>query len=138
MADTSQSDRDVLETRWRFLASLAIFVIILSGILVGVIIIPVVQGRSNGIDAYTAICRALGILPGSPALRQEFSNSPPTPVSQVIWTPDLLQILANAKPEGVAKKCWRFASHATVSRACRPLLKIHISPGNRAQQFTSN
>jgi len=99
MADTSQSDRDVLETRWRFLASLAIFVIILSGILVGVIIIPVVQGRSNGIDAYTAICRALGILPGSPALRQEFSNSPPTPVSQVIWTPDLLQILANAKPE---------------------------------------
>ena len=50
MADTSQSDRDVLETRWRFLASLAIFVIILSGILVGVIIIPVVQGRSNGIN----------------------------------------------------------------------------------------
>ena len=35
--------------------------------LLGVLIIPVVQGRSAGIDAYTAICRALGILPGSPA-----------------------------------------------------------------------
>ena len=41
--------------------------IVLAGVLLGVLIIPVVQGRSAGIDAYTAICRALGILPGSPA-----------------------------------------------------------------------
>src|SRR4029078_1982233 len=26
-------------------------------------------------------------------------RSPPTPVSQVVWTPDVLQILADAKPE---------------------------------------
>src|SRR5207302_3965085 len=26
-------------------------------------------------------------------------RTPPAPVSQVVWTPDLLQILANAKPE---------------------------------------
>jgi cytochrome c553 len=43
---------------------------VLLGILLGVVIIPVVQGRSAGIDAYTAICRALGILPGSPAQQQ--------------------------------------------------------------------
>ena len=71
----------------------------LSGVVLGVVIIPVVQGRSDGIDAYTAICRALGILPGSPARQQVTDRTPPAPVSQVVWTPDLLQILANAKPE---------------------------------------
>ena len=68
-------------------------------LLLGVVIIPVVQGRSAGIDAYTAICRALGILPGSPARQQVADRTPPTPVSQVVWTPDVLQILADAKPE---------------------------------------
>ena len=71
----------------------------LSGVLLGVLIIPVVQGRSDGIDAYTAICRALGILPGSPARQQVIDRTPPTPVSQVVWTPGVLQILADAKPE---------------------------------------
>ena len=68
------------------------------------LIIPVVQGRSAGIDAYTAICRALGILPGSPARGQASDRTPPTPVSQVVWTPALLQVLADARPErGLAK-----------------------------------
>jgi cytochrome c553 len=71
----------------------------LAGTLLGVLIIPVVQGRSDGIDAYTAICRALGILPGSPARQQISDRTPPTPVSQVVWTPGVLQILADAKPE---------------------------------------
>ena len=75
------------------------FGIVLSGVLLGVLIIPVVQGRSDGIDAYTAICRALGILPGSPARQQIVDRTPPTPVSQVVWTPGVLQILADAKPE---------------------------------------
>jgi cytochrome c553 len=38
-------------------------------------------------------------LPGSPARQQVTDRTLPTPVSQVVWTPDLLQILANAKPE---------------------------------------
>ena len=70
-----------------------------SASLLGVLIIPVVQGRSDGIDAYTAICRALGILPGSPARQQVSDRTPPTPVSQVVWTPGVLQILADARPE---------------------------------------
>jgi cytochrome c553 len=73
--------------------------IILSGALLGALIIPIVQGRSAGIDAYTAICRAFGILPGSPALPQTVNRNPPTPVSQVVWTSNVLQILADAKSE---------------------------------------
>ena len=70
--------------------------ILLVGILLGVVVIPIVQGRGAGLDAYTAICRALGILPGSPAQPQPSDKTPPTPVSQVIWTPEVLQILARA------------------------------------------
>ena len=87
------------DSAWRIWPSVAVLLIILTGALLGVIIIPVVQGRSVGIDAYTAICRSLGILPGSPARPQIVSRNPPTPVSQVVWTPGVLQILADAKPE---------------------------------------
>ena len=99
MAHTSGPEPHVLDQPWRIWASVAVFGIVLIGIVLGVVIIPVVQGRSDGIDAYTAICRALGILPGSPARQQVTDRTPPTPVSQVVWTPALLQTLADAKPE---------------------------------------
>jgi cytochrome c553 len=95
----SRSESHVLDRSWRIWASVAIFGILVFGAALGIVIIPVVQGRSAGLDAYTAICRALGILPGSPASEQFADRSPPTPVSQVVWTPDVLQILAEAKPE---------------------------------------
>jgi len=91
-----QSDPHVLDQPWRIWSTIAVMGIVLVGILLGVIVIPVVQGRSAGIDAFTAICRALGILPGSPAVPQFTDRTPPTPVSQVVWTPDILQILARA------------------------------------------
>jgi cytochrome c553 len=104
MADASAPEPRVLDQPWRIWASVAVLGIVLSGVLLGMLIIPVVQGRSDGIDAYTAICRALGILPGSPARQQVPDRTPPTPVSQVVWTPGVLQILADAKPErGLAK-----------------------------------
>jgi cytochrome c553 len=99
MADASAPEPDALDRPWRIWASVAVLGIVLGGVLLGVLIIPVVQGRSDGIDAYTAICRALGILPGSPARQQVPDRTPPTPVSQVVWTPHVLQILADAKPE---------------------------------------
>jgi cytochrome c553 len=99
MPHTPESESHALDQPWRIWASVAIFGIVLSGVVLGVVIIPVVQGRSAGIDAFTAICRALGILPGSPARQQVTDRMPPTPVSQVVWTSDLLQILADAKPE---------------------------------------
>src|SRR3954468_6807422 len=81
---------------WRIWASFAIVGILAFGAFLGVLVIPIVQGRSEGIDAYTAICRALGILPGSPARATPGDKPPPSPVSQVIWTPENLQTLARA------------------------------------------
>ena len=94
-----ESEPHVLDQPWRIWASVAVISILAAGVLLGVIIIPVVQGSGAGIDAYTAICRALGILPGSPARQQTPDRAPSAPVSQVVWTADVLQILANAKPE---------------------------------------
>jgi cytochrome c553 len=100
----SPSDPHVLNQPWRIWSTVAVLGIVLSGIVLGVVIIPVVQGRGAGLDAYTAICRALGILPGSPAQPQPSDRTPPTPVSQVVWTPDVLQILARADVQrGYAK-----------------------------------
>ena len=93
------SDLRAVDRSWRIWPTVAVIAIVLSGALLGVLIIPVVQGRSAGIDPFTAICRALGILPGSPAVPQIVDRNPPTPVSQVVWTPQVLQILAEARPE---------------------------------------
>ena len=94
--ETRESEPHVLDQPWRIWASVAVIGILLSGILLGVFIIPIVQGSSAGLDPYTAICRALGIFPGSPAQPQPSDRTPSTPVSQVVWTPDVLQILARA------------------------------------------
>jgi cytochrome c553 len=95
-ADHRPSEPHVLDQPWRLWSSIAVLGVLFSGILLGVLIIPVVQGRGAGLDAYTAICRALGILPGSPAQPQPLDRTPPTPVSQVVWTPEVLQVLARA------------------------------------------
>src|SRR5215217_3569433 len=97
MAD--DADPHVIDQSWRLWASITVIGVLLTGILLGVLIIPVVQGRAIGLDAFTAICRALGILPGSPAQPQPADRTPPMPVSQVVWTPDVLQVLARARPE---------------------------------------
>jgi cytochrome c553 len=96
MADNSEPH--VLDQPWRIWATISVLGIVMGAVLLGILIIPIVQGMSAGVDSYTAICRALGILPGSPARQQFVNQNPPSPVSQVVWTPSLLQILADAKP----------------------------------------
>ena len=95
MSDHSRH-RHPTDRPWRVWASIAVLAILSLGIVLGVLIIPIVQGRGAGLDAYTAICRSLGILPGSPAQPQPSSAAPATPVSQVIWSPEVLQVLARA------------------------------------------
>jgi len=96
MSHDPPSDPHVLDQPWRLWSAVAVMSILLVGILLGVVVIPVVQGWRVGLDPFTAICRALGLLPGSPAQPQPSDRTPPTPVSQVIWTPEVLQILARA------------------------------------------
>jgi cytochrome c553 len=98
-SDPRPAEPHVLDQPWRIWATIAVLTIVFAGILLGVVVIPVVQGRGAGLDAFTAICRALGIVPGSPARPQPLDRTPPTPVSQVTWTPEVLQILARGNVE---------------------------------------
>jgi cytochrome c553 len=58
--------------------------------------LPLAQAPNAGLSPWTAICRAVGILPGTPAQRQPPSSGRAAPVSRVSWTPRTLAILASA------------------------------------------
>jgi cytochrome c553 len=86
------------ERRWSLTASLALIAIIAFSAFVGLIALPIAQAPNAGIDAWTAICRAVGVHPGTPAQRQPTYSAQARPVSLVRWTPHTLAILASADP----------------------------------------
>src|SRR6516164_10219584 len=83
---TSTARARPMDRTWRLWGTLFVLAALAVGALLGFIVMPVVQGRAAGIDAYTAICRAIGILPGSPARPTPPSQAAPQPVTQVSWT----------------------------------------------------
>ena len=96
-----------LDRPWRWWASIIIVSILAFSIAFGFVILPVVQGWAAGIDAYTAICRAVGILPGSPAVQQPTSAATPVPTTRVAWSAELIGALGRQAPGGaeVAEVC---------------------------------
>lgn len=83
-----------IDRRWRIWASVVVFAVIAFSLLFGFLLLPIVQGRSAGIDAFTSICRAIGILPGSPAARQPTSDANAQPTTTVAWSTGLLHTLS--------------------------------------------
>src|SRR6516162_5807780 len=75
-----------MDRTWRLWGTLFVLAALAVGGLLGLIVMPVVQGRAAGIDAFTAICRAIGILPGSPARPTPLSRAMPQPVTLVSWS----------------------------------------------------
>lgn len=96
-----------IDRPWRIWASVIIISILAFSVAFGFLILPVVQGRAAGLDAFTAICRAIGILPGSPAVRQPTSEATAQPTTQVAWSTDLMRSLTQPRPAGaeVAQGC---------------------------------
>ena len=82
-----------IDKPWRLWSAAIVIGALGFGCLTGFVILPVVQGYQTGVDPYTAICRALGILPGSPAAQQPASSSKAAPVSQVAWDASVLRRL---------------------------------------------
>lgn len=90
-----------IDKPWRLWASAIVIGILGFGCFTGFVAMPVIQGWQAGIDPYTAICRALGIETGSPAHQQSVSRAEAFPVSQVAWTPQILQSFgASDNPRG--------------------------------------
>ena len=96
-----------LDRPWRRWASAIIIGVLVFSVAFGFLILPVVQGRASGLDAFTAICRAVGLLPGSPAVPQPTTEAAAQPATRVAWSTDLLRVLARPTPAGaeVAQAC---------------------------------
>ena len=91
------------DRNWQRWSAFAVFGLLAFGLLLGVVVVPVVQGASGGIDAYTAICRALGILPGSPARPTPLSQAAAQPVTRVAWNAATIGEITHADRENGAK-----------------------------------
>lgn len=95
---TASTDRS-----WTLWSAVAVAGFLLVGIGLGMLIVPVVQGEGGGIDAYTAICRAFGILPGTPARPNPPTEASPFPVTRVAWTQHTIDEVTRADRDNGAK-----------------------------------
>src|SRR3954447_339434 len=92
---------DPLDRPWRLWASVAILSVFVFSVLFGFVLLPIIQGRGAGLDAFESICRALGLRPGSPAAPQAASEAEAQPTSEakaqpttrVAWSAELMQAL---------------------------------------------
>jgi cytochrome c553 len=101
------AEPEALDRPWRLWASVIIVGVLAFSVVFGFLVLPVVQGYASGVDPFTAICRAIGLAPGSPAMRQPTSEAKAQPTTQVAWSTDLLRSLARPSLSGaeVAQAC---------------------------------
>jgi cytochrome c553 len=83
---------------WSLWAAVIVAGVLSFSAIFGFIILPVAQASNANIDPWTAICRAVGLRPGTPAQPQLPVSASANPVSQVSWTPATLRIPASADP----------------------------------------
>ena len=83
---------------WTVWASVLVAGFLAFSLLMGLVVLPIAQAPNADLDAWTAICRAIGLKPGTPAQRQPISTASAAPVSRVQWSPGTLKVLASADP----------------------------------------
>jgi cytochrome c553 len=92
---------DALDRSWRLWASIIVLSALAFSFVFGFLVLPVDQGYSVGIDPFTAICRAIGLSPGSPAVQQPRTGSKAEPTTRVAWSTDLLRTLSRPGESGL-------------------------------------
>lgn len=93
------AEGDSSDRAWRVWSTSVVVAFVVAAALLGFVILPIVQGRSAGLDVFAAICRSLGLQAGSPAVRQPSSETRAEPVSRVAWTEDVIERLRNPNEE---------------------------------------
>ncbi len=89
------AEQAAVDRSWRLYAASAVGVGLVAAIALGLVIIPAGQRENAGLTFYQAICRAMGLTPGSPAEAQPNSQAISFPVSRVSWDPEVMRILAS-------------------------------------------
>ena len=82
-----------IDRPWRIWASVIVVVALLTGALLGLVIIPAGQKQNAHLTMHQAMRRAAGLDPGSPAVPQPLARTAAIPVSQVSWDPEIMRIL---------------------------------------------
>ena len=108
---------DPRDRPWRLWASVAILSVFAFSVLFGFVLLPVIQGRGAGLDAWTSICRALGIAPGSPAAPQPTSDAKAQPTTRVAWSAGLMEALARPSAAGATLASGCAACHGRDGRS---------------------
>jgi cytochrome c553 len=116
------SDPATLSRPWRLWTGLAIAAILTVGAFFAFLVLPAFQRENAGLDLWTAFCRSLGVATGSPAYPQPVSTAQASPVSIVQWGPDVLNVLANARPERGAQIA------ASVCTICHGEKGVSVTP----------
>lgn len=94
--DSRSTQERKTDRRWALMGAGGVGGFLVFSMVVAFIVLPIAQAPAAGIDAWTAICRAVGLQPGTPAGRQPVSTAKAQPVSQVSWSPKVLDILDGA------------------------------------------
>jgi cytochrome c553 len=81
---------------WSLIAALIVVGALIFSTVFGLVVLPLAQAPGAGLTPWLAICRALGVAPGTPARPQPPVSATAQPVSLVEWSPRTLQILASA------------------------------------------
>jgi cytochrome c553 len=89
------AEQAAVDRRWRLYAGSAVGIALVVAIVLGLAVIPAAQRQDAGLSFYDAVCRAIGLTPGSPAEVQPVSQAASLPVSQVSWDPQVMRILAS-------------------------------------------
>jgi cytochrome c553 len=90
---------EAVDRNWYIWPSVAVGCLLVFGALLAFVIVPAVQGGTGDVGAWAAICRAVGVSPGSPAVQQPLSAASAQPVSEVSWEPKVIRALHNANRE---------------------------------------
>lgn len=88
------AEQEAVNRRWRLWASLAVAGFVVVGAGIGFVVIPAGQREHAHLSMDSAMRRAAGLEPGSPAVAQPRSEAASLPVSQVSWDPAIMQLLA--------------------------------------------
>jgi cytochrome c553 len=115
-------DPATVDRPWGLWSGLAIAAIVVVGAFFAFLILPAFQRENAGLDLWTAFCRSLGVATGSPAYPQPVSTAKAAPVSTVQWGPEVLSILANARPAQGARLA------ASVCITCHGERGVSVTP----------
>lgn len=94
----SQIHSSKSDAHWGLWAAMLVAGILTFSLVVGLVVLPLAQAPNAHLDPWTAICRAIGVRPGTPAQPQPPVSAKAMPVSQVQWSEHTLNILASADP----------------------------------------